>query len=113
MTDYRYSAHAQQLNDELIAELSAHRSERETLAEEKQASHEVATKGGLEAIAKGTPLDVVKAVIEKKKRPVDQVLKEHEVGKKMASKLPGGSAHAPTVALDALLSMGVNPGIKG
>jgi hypothetical protein len=82
--DHRYLEAAHRFDDELVADLTAHVEEQGQRAEEKRSSTEEERRGGLDAVVKGTPLDQVKAIIEKKKRPSEQLLKEHEVGKKMA-----------------------------
>ena len=85
MTEHRYLNNAHSFDDGLVAELKEHKEQSALLHEEKRAEREAAEAGGLDAIAAGTPLDKVKAIIEKKKTPAVQVLKEHEAGKKMAS----------------------------
>lgn len=84
MTEHRYLNNAHSFDDGLVAELKEHKEQSALLHEEKRAEREAAEAGGLDAIAAGTPLDKVKAIIEKKTSAA-QVLKEHEAGKKMAS----------------------------
>ncbi len=84
MRDHRYSENARQLEDDIVSELTTHQQERSMEAEEKQAARLASAGGGLDAIAAGTPLDRVKAIIEKKHTPGHE-LKKHEAGKKMAS----------------------------
>jgi len=83
MTEHRYLNHAYSFDDSLAAELKEHRDASVIAQEEKRAEREAARKGGLDAIVGGTPLDQVKAIIEKKKVSPTQLLKEYEVGEKM------------------------------
>lgn len=85
MTEHRYLNNAYSFDDALTAELKEHKQESALLYEEKRAEREAAEAGGLDAIVAGTPLDKVKAIIEKKKQPTSHVLKEHETAHKMAS----------------------------
>lgn len=85
MAEFRYDSKARQFDDELAEDILASRKLAESREEERLASLKAERKGGLDAIIDGTPLDQVKAVIEAKKRPAAIVLKEHEVGKKMAA----------------------------
>lgn len=91
-TDFRYSDNAQKLDDDLVAELTAHRDAKTAEEMEAKTERDIVRAGGLEQIAGGTPLDQVKAIIEKKKkRPAATLLKEHEAGKKMAEMASRGS----------------------
>jgi hypothetical protein len=85
MRDFRYDDSARRFDEELTEEIMSSRKAAEAKEEERRASLKAERRGGLDAIADGTPLDQVKAVIEAKKRPAAVVLKEHEVGKKMAA----------------------------
>lgn len=90
-TDFRYNDRAQKLDDDLVAELVAHRDAKTAEEMEAKTERDIVRAGGLEQIAGGTPLDQVKAIIEKKKRPAATLLKEHEAGKKMAEMASRGS----------------------
>ena len=85
MTEHRYLDHAYSFDDALAAELKEHKTQSALLQEEKRAEREAHEAGGLDAIIEGTPLDKVKAIIEKKRQPSVHVLKQHETAKKMAS----------------------------
>lgn len=83
MTEHRYLNHAYSFDDSLVAELKEHRDTSVIAQEEKRAEREAARAGGLDAIVAGTPLDQVKAIIEKKKISPTRLLREYEVGEKM------------------------------
>lgn len=99
MTEHRYLNNAYSFDDALAADLKEHKAQAALLHEEKRAEREAAEAGGLDQIIEGTPLDKVKAIIEKKKHPAEHVLKKHEAGKKMASMATRGPR-----AVDAFLS---------
>lgn len=94
--EYRYLNHAYSFDDNLVAELKEHRDSVTLSEEEKRAERETARRGGLDAIVGGTPLDQVKAIIEKKKVSPAQLLKEYEVGEKMKAMK---ASHAHKIAL--------------
>lgn len=102
MTDFRYSANSQQLDKDLLDELTEHREAKLATEHEAQTERDIIRAGGIDEIAKATPLEQVKAIIEKKKKSPELLLKEHAVGKKVAEM----AAHSRRAVDDFL-------GIKG
>lgn len=83
--EFRYDNTARTFDEQLVEDMKEHRKEAEAHKEEREAAKAEARKGGLDAIIEGTPLEQVRRVIDAKKRPAEAVLREHEVGKKMAA----------------------------
>lgn len=78
---YRYNEHRHKLDEDLMNDLR----EASVEAEAKvAASGRDVEPGSLDNVINGTPLDQVRAVIERKKRPAEIALRNHAIGQKMA-----------------------------
>jgi hypothetical protein len=85
MDEFRYNDHAQALEDALVTELTEHRDER-AANEEAAAQLEAASKeSGMDFVAGGrSPREVVEDIVRGKREQAEEMIREHEVGKKMA-----------------------------
>lgn len=83
MREHRYTETAQQLDDELNAELTTHQAEKSAKAD----SEKETPGAGLDRIAKGkTPLDEVRAIIDASRhKSAEEELREHGVRQKLAA----------------------------
>jgi hypothetical protein len=89
MDDFKYSQHAQALDDALVVELTEHRSRQDEEASERA---ELQSKeSGMDFVAGGrSPREVVEEIARSKRERAEEKLREHKVSMKLAEMMLAG-----------------------